>query len=94
MGKKDDVEKLLRDVKYFDGKTYYKIDCVSESNKLINNNFNTFKKFIVVNVRDSVIYKQDELEELFKCTNKMTILTEHLNNIKYKVYKQIKLGKE
>jgi hypothetical protein len=92
MGKKDDVEKLLKDVKYFDGKTYYKIDCVSESKKLINNNLNKFKKFIVVNVRDGLIHRQDELEEIFNCTNKMAILTEHLNNIKYKVYKQI--GKE
>ena len=89
MSRENDAEKLLRDVKYFNGKLYYKINCEKEAKKLLNNS-GEMKKFIVVDVNQNKIFDQDEIKEVFINNSNDKIINVCLNTIKYKVYKQIK----
>ena len=85
-----DIEKLLKDVKFFDGKLYYKVNSVDESNKLLNDK-DKFKKFIVLDITAGELFHESELEAKFKTKDKKDILTNHLNCIKYKVYKEVRI---
>ena len=85
-----DVESLLKDVKFFNGKLYYKVNSYKESNKLLNNR-NEFKKFIVLDITAGEIFHETELTEKFQSEDTVDILMNHLNSIKYKVYKEIRI---
>jgi len=64
MAEVKDVEKLLKDVKFFNGRLYYKVNTVEESKKLINAR-DMFKKFIVLNITQGELLFEHELEDRF-----------------------------
>lgn len=84
--------KLLQEVSYFNGNLWYQIKW-DNKRKLVNNK-NKLKSFIVVDVTKEKIYTRDEfIRDYFlnkEDVSAVDVLTA-LDNIKYKVFKKIRL---
>ena len=91
--KGDDMDRALRDVKYYNDSFYYRIDC--KNKKVLLNKKGHLKKCLIIDVTSNKMYngkKQFLIDN--SQYNKMTdeeLVYNILNNIKFKVFKKIKI---
>lgn len=88
-----DVQKLLRQVYYFNNGLYYQIDSNSKI-KLIKKN-KELKNFIVLDITKNKIFNKDEFINIHCLSLKSSEdIIEYLDTLRFKVYRKIKLDKE
>ena len=89
-----DIQKLMREVYYFDSSLYYQVDSSSKI-KLIKNKTQVLKNFIVLDITKNKIFTKDDFisaHNLIDYTSQDII--DYLDTLRFKVYRKIKLSKD